>query len=220
MSATAARIAATAALMFLAACGAVETGYGQYRQLLTQNFSAMFGTHRVTLQQAAAIPYASMGWRLNDGPQNIIILATDAAQEQLWTSRARIVIQTQDGRIKRTFGLPRNMGALTPRSDRKLNAPATALQGPYTGQFLSDFPDMDAYSVPITCRAQAKGRRAVTILGRSISTVRVEEQCTCPSLRWTFKNIYWIDSQTGFVWRSRQTIHPLGDTLETEMFRV
>ena len=29
----------------------------------------------------------------------------------------------------------------------------------------------------------------------------------------------WIDPQTGFVWRSRQTIHPRGDTLETEIFR-
>ncbi len=51
-----------------------------------------------------ALPYASMGWRLNGGPQNIIVLASDSGQEQMWTSAARIVIVTKDGRIKRTGG--------------------------------------------------------------------------------------------------------------------
>ena len=67
--------------------------------------AASFGNGRVTRDQAAAIPYASMGYRLDDGIRALLVLATDANGEQLWTSAAHVVIVTRDGRIVRTVGL-------------------------------------------------------------------------------------------------------------------
>ena len=217
---TPSRVLGGGALLFLAACSSSgSSDYAQYWEMMQQSFSGTFGKSSITLQQAAGIPYASMGWRLNGGPQNIIVLASDNGQEQMWTSAARIVIVTKDGRIKRTVGLAHDMAALVARSNEGFQSPAVTAKTPYPQQYTADFPDAGVYGAQIVCRAAPKGARAITILGQRITTVRIEENCSSSSLRWSFTNVYWTDPKTGFVWRSRQNIHPAGDTLETEIFR-
>ena len=73
--------------------------------------------------------------------------------------------------------------------------------------------------MPITCRLSAKGQETIAILGQNIATTRVDEDCISSSPRWRFRNSYWLDTASKFVWRSLQHIHPKGDTLEIEIFR-
>lgn len=214
------RLLGSGALLLLAACSSSgQSDYSQYWEMMKQSVSGTFGKSSITLQQAANIPYASMGWRLNGGPQNIIVLASDNGREQMWTSAARIVLVTKDGRIKRTVGLPHDLAALVPRTGDDFQPPSAVAKMAPSQQYTADFPDAGFYGAQIVCRASSKGARAITILGQRIATVRIEEKCNSPALRWSFTNVYWTDSQTGFVWRSRQAIHPAGDTLETEIFR-
>lgn len=207
-------------LLLLAACSSSgPSDYSQYWEMMKQSVSGTFGKSSITLQQAAGIPYASMGWRLNGGPQNIIVLASDNGGEQMWTSAARVVLVTKSGRIKRTVGLSHDIAALEPRNTEDFMSPAAAAKSPHPQQYSADFPDAGFYGAQIKCRATSKGARAITILEQRVATIRIEEACSSPALRWSFTNVYWTDPQTGFVWRSRQTIHPAGDTLETEIFR-
>lgn len=215
-----ARLLGCGALLFLAGCSSSgQSDYSQYWQMMRQSVSGAFGKSSITLQQAASIPYASMGWRLNGGPQNIIVLASDTSGEQMWTSAARIVLVTKDGRIKRTVGLPRNLGALAPRNGENIASPAESAKSPSARVYVADFPDIDVYGATISCQPTVKGARAITILEQKISTTRIEENCSSRPLRWSFTNVYWADPKSGFVWRSRQNIHPHGDVLETEIFR-
>lgn len=213
-------IAGGGALLLLAGCNSSgQSDYSQYWEMMKQSVSGTFGKSSITLQQAGSIPYASMGWRLNGGPQNIIVLASDNGGEQMWTSAARIVLVTKHGRIKRSVGLPHDIAALVPRTNEDFRSPSISAQTPYTQQYTADFPDAGIYGAQIVCKSASKGARAITILEQRIATIRIEEQCRSASLRWSFTNVYWADPKTGFVWRSRQTIHPAGDTLETEIFR-
>ncbi len=215
-----ARLLGGVALLVLAGCSSSgQSDYSQYWQMMKQSVSGTFGKSSITLQQAASIPYASMGWRLNGGPQNIIVLASDNGGERMWTSASRIVIATKNGRIRRTVGLPHDIAALVARTNDDLISPAVAAKSPAPQQYSADFPDAGFYNAQIVCKATSKGARAITILEQRIATVRIEESCSSSALRWSFTNIYWTDPQTGFVLRSRQTIHPAGDTLETEIFR-
>lgn len=208
------------ALLVVAGCSSSgATNYTQYWEVLRQSASATFGRSSITLEQAGSIPYASMGWRFNGGAQSIIVLASDTAREQMWTSASRIVLVTQDGRVKKTVGLPRNLGGLVAEKNSGLLAPAEAVRLGHAVQYAVDFPDMGVYAAPVRCNALNKGLRSITILGQKIVTRRVEENCTSAPLKWTFTNIYWIAPLTGLVWRSRQTLHPRGDTLEMEIFR-
>ncbi len=211
---------ALAVSLLLAGCSAdSNSDYAQFWQILRSGAAASFGNQSVTRKQAADIPYASMGWRLDGSNQSIIILATDNNGEQLWTSAARIVIVTHAGRVVRTVGLGHDLGGARPRGSGALAPPAAALKQPFTSTRLVDYPDTGHYGVELVCRARAVGRQTIAILGRNIATTRIEEDCTSKTLRWRFTDSYWVDPQDGTVWRTRQHIHPRLGVLETELFR-
>src|SRR5262249_25938448 len=141
--------AASAALALAAAgCSSANSGntnYSQFYQMMRQSVSASFGNVRVTRDQAAAIPYASMGYALDGGNQIMLVLATDNGGEMLWTSAAHVVIAPRQGRIVRTVGLAHDLSSLTTRNSGALPAPAAAVQAPFTTTRLEDFPELGLY---------------------------------------------------------------------------
>jgi hypothetical protein len=214
------RTVALAALCLLGACSSSGTsGYAQYYQILRDSVTASLGDGRVTKDQAAAIPYASMGYRLNSGNERILVLATDANGEQLWTSAARVVIVIRDGRVTRTVGLEHDIAGMAPKSGEQMPEIAKALKGALTYTRIQDFPSFPAYDVTLTCTLSYKGAQTVSILGRGIATARIDEVCRSANPHWSFTNNYWIDPETGLCWRSRQYIGPQGDRIDTEILR-
>ncbi|HEY0282764.1 MAG TPA: YjbF family lipoprotein [Rhizomicrobium sp.] len=170
---------------------------------------------KVTLEEAAAVPYASMGVRLGNSPQAMIILAGDSDGQRLWTSGAGVAIMTRAGRIVRTAGFPYNLGGYGPGTN------SVDKDGVRSLHWQADFPDLKLYSVPIVCRERPARNETIVILGKDIHTQRVDESCTSEggSLDWSFGNTFWIDPSSGLVWRSIQHIHPQLDSIETEILR-
>lgn len=207
--------------MAVAGCGSAQSGntnYSQFMQIARQSFKASFGKVRITREQAASVPYASMGYMQDGGNESMVILGTDQGGEQLWTSAAKVVIVTRDGRIARTLNLDHDLAGMTARGG-VLPPPSAALQGPFTSTRLQDYPELDMYGVILTCRAQAVARQAIKILGQAIATMRVDESCRARKPEWSFTDSYWVDTDNGRVWRARQHIHPQGGIIETEIFR-
>ena len=106
----------------------------------------MFSNGSVTLEQAAATPYASLGYRIDNGSQGMLVLATDSGGDQIWTASNHVVFQTREGRITRTVGLLQDRSALTPNGGSDLPPPAAALQHSFTSVRMADFPDQGIYS--------------------------------------------------------------------------
>jgi hypothetical protein len=156
-----------------------------------------------------------MGIRLGGSPQNMVILAGDAGGQRLWTSAAKIAITTKDGRIVRTAGFGHDLGGYEPRGN------SLGEDGARTVRWQADFPDLNLYSVPITCRDHLVGDETIIILGKDIHVRRIDESCASADsqLDWSFKNIYWIDPESGLIWRSIQHVHPQLDSIETEILR-
>ena len=140
-------IALLAALVLLSGCDSTGTSdYTLYYRALRQSVAAGFGGNsHVTKDQAAAIPYASIGYRLNDGPEQLLVLATDNGGEQLWTSGAHVVIVTRNGRIVRTVGLAQDVSAVTPQKGQQILGPAEVEGRSLTSVRLEDFPGLPAY---------------------------------------------------------------------------
>jgi hypothetical protein len=212
---------AGATLLLLAGCSSADSGntnYAQFYQLVKQSVSATFGTVRVTRDQAASIPYASMGYSLDGGNQMLLVLATDSGRELLWTGPSHAVIVTRDGRIVRTVGLGHDLAGLT-TPGTAAPAPAAASRGSFTSSRLEDFPELGLYGTLVSCRARLVGRQTIQILDQAITTNRVDEACQSQRPDWSFVDSYWVDPDNGLVWRSRQHIHPKGAEIETEVFR-
>jgi hypothetical protein len=215
-------LAAGALALLTAACSSGSSGntnYAQFYQLMRESLSASFGKIRVTRDQAAAVSYASMGYSLDGGNQAMLILATDNGGELLWTSSAHVVIVTRQGRIVRTLGLDHDLAGLTTRNNTPPAPLTAALQAPFTSTRLQDFPELGLYGIQVSCRAYSVGRQNIKILGQSVSTLRVDESCRSSRPDWSFTDNFWLDSESGLVWRSRQHVHPNGAAVETEIFR-
>jgi len=210
-------------MAFLAAScsssGSGNTNYTQFYQLVRQSLSASMGKVRVTRDQAAAISYASMGYSLDNGNQAMLILATDSGGELLWTSCAHVVIVTREGRIVRTLGLDHDLAGLTARNNAPAPPLSAAIQAPFSSTRLEDFPELGLYGVQVSCRAHMAGRQGIKILGQAVGTVRVDEICHSNQPDWSFTDNFWVDGDSGLVWRSRQHVHPHGGTVETEILR-
>lgn len=212
------RALAAGLFLLLAGCSSEQsdTGllFGALRNMVTGP-----GPQPVTLQQAAAIPYASMGVRINGGSEILIVMVIDAPHSRLWTAGKAIAVQTDDGRIVRTSGFANNLSGVS----GDLGAPVSPLDAVRrrNGQrtLLYDFADLNAYSVKTACQTATKGQENIQILGKAIPTVRIEESCRADALDWSFVNTYWVGAQSGMVWQSVQHIHPRLGPITTEILR-
>lgn len=195
-----------------------QSGYGEYYKIVRQAWSTQFGGGGITRDQAAAIPYASMGYRIDGGRERIIVLATDVGGEQLWTAADHIVLVTRDGRLWRSVGLAHDLGGTT-LSTGSLPSPAQALEAPFESTRQKDFPDAGLYGVTIRCRAVSHGEERISILGHAMTTIRVDEKCEARTSGWAYTDSFWIDPESGVSWKTIQHVHPAGETIETEIFR-
>jgi hypothetical protein len=205
-----------AAVLLLGGCGGTNIFGGDAGSIYTVVVNMWGGgDKKVTLEEAAAVPYASMGVRLGSSRETMIILAGDSGGQRLWTSAAGIAITTKDGRIVRTAGLAHNLGGYGPGAD------TIGKDGVRSLHWQADFPDLKLYSVSIVCRERPARDETIVILGKDIHTLRIDESCSAEgsSLDWSFDNTYWLDPSNGLVWRSIQHVHPQLDSIETEILR-
>lgn len=205
--------------MALTGCANSNNNYSQYYQLVRQSLAYPFSNGSVSRERAAAVPYASIGYRVNGGQQSLLVLATDTNGELLWTSASHVVLVTRDGRLIRTVGLPQNIASVMPTLSAAMIPPGQVLKSAFTSVRSADFPEEGRYSVPIKCKTVSRGRATISILGKALSTVRADEICESSLLGWSFRDSYWVDAQTGFVWRSIQHLTPKGETVEIEVLR-
>lgn len=197
--------------MLLSGCGGFSVGsditsLGRY-------VAAATSVHRVTLDEAAAVPYASMGFSVDGGPEYLVVQVKGAGNDDLWSSSARHALVTRDGRIIKSAGLAYNLGGLQKVSEKSLQNGAEEIL------WSADFPDLGIYGAVISCQRHAAGEEVIDILGKAIRTQRTDEVCTSVtrSLSWSFKNSFWSSGR--LIWRTSQHIHPHLGVVDTELLR-
>jgi Protein of unknown function (DUF2886). len=204
---------ALAGTALLLCSGCSMTAGSDLKSLYTFVKQSLHNDSSVTYEEAAASPYASIGVRLDGGPQAMLILATDSGYEQLWTSAERIVIVTHSGLVIRTVGIGHDLGSTRLAS--------TGPQYPQTASRWADFPDLGLYGVALTCEKKIAGTEAITILGNTRNALRTDEHCKTvgSAIAWSFTNTYWTDPASGQMQRSFQYFHPRLGPLDIEVFR-
>jgi hypothetical protein len=206
---------AAGCLLLLAACSSERNGEWD---IVYNMFSQSFGGEGpgVTYQQAAAVPFASIGIRVGNSAEGMLVLGTTNRDEQIWSAASHIVLLTRGGRILRTAGLEHN------RSDMRIvrgNISTPPTTGVTETVWEADFADLHLNSVPIVCRATPRGTEPIDNFGTAVPTIRVDEECRSDKLDWSFVNSYWIAPQTGLTWRSVQYISPKLDPLKIRLLR-
>jgi len=171
----------------------------------------------IARDRVAAIPYATMGLQLGATPEVLLILGAQNASELDWYAGEDVFVRTRNGRVVRTVGLPYDLGGLRDVSAVTNNASSGA--SPASAQYLLDFPDLGVFGATAQCASKDMGDTRVQILGSELPARHVVEHCIIQTMRWNFNNEYWTDKVSGFVWRSRQYVHPELPPVNLEVFR-
>jgi hypothetical protein len=202
---------------FLAAACSSDSN-SNWSQIVDAASDRLAGDDGVTLDQAAKVPFASLGVRYGGGPQHMMVLASDTQGTLMWTSAARIVLMTRHGRIERTAGLAKNLSETVLESQDPLQYFLEGRTEEREATRIVDLRDIDKFSVPLSCKLSLRGNASVEILRQNIATRLVEEECENQDLDWSFTNQFWIGAH-GMVWKSVQYIHPGVDPIEIEVLR-
>lgn len=169
----------------------------------------------ITREQAAAIPYASIGVQLGSSAQGLAVLGKGVGDDRYWYSGNSILFVTRAGRVMQTVGLPYDLSHADARSGSGPAAPGTA---PHFVLML-DFRDLGTFNVVANCTDTDEGPATISILSANIETRHHIERCEAPELDWSFENEFWLDARTGYVWQSIQNIHPRSSLLIVTVFR-
>lgn len=168
------------------------------------------GGSKSSVDRAAVttIPFATLGFRYGGSPQAIITLSQSQGTRLYWISRDGLSIVTEHGRIVGTSGFPGNLtGGKTTTQD-----PLALPHGegwPELSLFrILDYKDDYGFGHSMKCTLQQAGPEEITVLGATFTAKKYFESCSVPTLKWSFENTHWMDSRTGFVWRTRQWVSP------------
>jgi len=169
---------------------------------------------KISRERAAAVPYPTMGLSLGSNPEVLFVLGTAMGADQEWFAGESIFLATRQGHVVRTSGLPYDLGGI-----RSLSSNSSAPNPGGQSLSLVDFPDLGVYSAPLLCSSKLMGDENVEILGASIPTRHIVENCEVSAMRWRFENDFWQDPMTGAIWRSSQYIHPKSPPIILEVLR-
>jgi hypothetical protein len=172
----------------------------------------------ITRAQAAAIPHATLGYRIDGGKEHLLVLARDDNGQLIWTAASHVVLTMRQGRIVRTVGLRQDLGTMTPRYEAALPPLLDALKAAAHSTRLADLPAIGVYSMTLECTAISRGPQPIRIIGTRIAAVRVDESCASTNPKWSITDQYWLDPRTRVVWKCLVHPHP-GRTLEFEILR-
>jgi len=203
------------ALLILAACSSGQST--NWSEVFTAAFHSIRSDRPgITLEQAASVPYASVGVRVDGGNEILLALAGKTGTEALWTSASRIVLLTRNGRIVRTAGIEHNLTEARIVEGSR-GAPPTDVSA--SSRWELDFADLNLYSVQVRCTSVVRGPETVKNFTVNIPTIHVDETCRSDQLDWSFVNSYWISPTTGLTWRTIQYVNPKMGPIEVEILR-
>jgi hypothetical protein len=200
-------VGAGVSLPLLAGCSSDEnSASSDVLKMMGQTIDAYTGSDSITRDQAAAVPYASIGVSVGDSGQALLVLAAQFGTTCLWASAAHIAIETQFGRITHTAGLAHNMSQDSFSGGDPLQSGVRSADGAY--EFAIDLPDRNIYQASVRYEMGPARAGEIVVLGAKLNVLHVRESGFCSLLDWRFENEYWADATNGFIWQSQQAIHP------------
>ena len=85
----------------------------------------------------------------------------------------------------------------------------------YYAYYSYDYPEL--YGLKTKVETKNLGKKIISILGEEKEVFLLEEKVVSKEIGWKVKNSYWVDSSSGFVWKSRQYISPKLPVLEIQV---
>lgn len=201
--------------LLLQACTQTQKGLGETVKL------ALLGPDdvQVTDQQVGNLPYASMYLRVNNGQRIFVVLGFDENGQQKWITRDRSIVVTQHGRVVKTLGLTDNLSDITNLSQDPLSNPLELAEGAGWTRILSWTEAGKFRAATATSRFTRLKDQVLLLAGNNVACRVWQEEVELPAEGKSWRNTFWIDTTTGEVRQSQQTLGGDYFPLETTILK-
>ncbi|MEM1385208.1 MAG: YjbF family lipoprotein [Pseudomonadota bacterium] len=200
------------AVLLLAGCS--SEGGGTFERIGTLAADRLFGEDapvppEVTRAQLDQIPFATIAvsFQAESGRAFVVPLA-DNDGYLTYQDQNRRGLVLLGGAVAGTDGLSQDLLGVRHASGDPIAYPTRLADWP--GQIDREYQykirDLQRFSITVTCVYARDVREEIEIVERRYQVVRMLETCTSP--RRQFTNLYWVEPDSGFVWRSRQWLGP------------
>ena len=192
----------------------------------------------LTREMVEEIPYASLRIKIGKGPAGLMILQEKEDEKYSWVSKDSVLIKIQDGRIVRTSNLNNDLvdyyyaedivfeGLVKGNIQLKVTSGNITLRDLIKGnisfkEIINLEKDKYYYStraislanpvvrgLNVQVYTKKEANQVIEILGRKYEVILIKEIVENKKIAWKHENLYWVDPETGFVWKSLQQIAP------------
>lgn len=201
--------------LLLQACTQTQKGLGETVKL------ALLGPDdvQVSNEQIESLPYASMYLRVNNGQQIFVVLGFDENGQQKWITRDQSMVVTQHGRVVKTLGLSDNLLEVNNLQQDPLTAPLSLTEGASWTRTLSWTEAGKFRSATATSRFTRLKDQVLTLGGNNVACRVWQEEVELPAEGKSWTNTFWIDTTSGQVRQSQQTLGGDYFPLETTILK-
>lgn len=157
-------------------------------------------------EKIASIPYASAYLTVGDLPRAFVVLAYAEQQQLKWISADRNLFVMQQGRWVKTIGLAVNLSHIESSEPDPLVDPLH-IDGA-TWRWRAVWDQDYTSGRELISRFKTLGLQLIEVGPTKRSLLAVEEAVSEAQGRFSYRNHYWLDPNTGAVIKSRQQLGP------------
>ncbi|MGY8993373.1 MAG: YjbF family lipoprotein [Rhodospirillales bacterium] len=182
---------------------------------------AVFGQPDFPMTRAYvdSLPYASIRAKLGRSGKVLMILGRYDGNDLHWISADNSVITTRHGRIVKTLGLKYDLNETRFPDADPIASGAQDLEHVTSYARLVDFANEKRYGVLVVSTFNLVGSERIEILDQAHDTLLFREKVRVDQLDWTYENLFWLDTKTGYVWRSIQYFSPELPPIEMDILK-
>jgi hypothetical protein len=181
------------------------------------------GGYPLSPEQIHDLPYATLGVRREEGERAVMVLVSIDGANLEWVSADGVTMVTSHGWMVQTHGMPRDLVStrwLSPSAGDPLGDFIKTGVLPARGVYREvDINRSNERSLAVESSFVLRGEETIEILGKKHLTQRIDETAVVQDWRWEARNSFWVDPQTGRVWRSTQQYCPEIAPLTLELLK-
>lgn len=165
------------------------------------------------------IPFATIALAFGGGPRTFLVPVADNGGYLTYLDAGNRGLAMFGGAVSGTKALGRDIAAVRHQPDDPVAYPTALANWPRQVYRDYQFAPRDGaeYSITLSCAFERLASETVEIVEIDFDVVRISEVCT--NARRQVTNTYWVEEESGFIWKSRQWLGPYIDQATIEIIR-
>ncbi|QWT20721.1 YjbF family lipoprotein [Bacillus sp. NP157] len=140
--------------------------------------------------------------------KGLLILGNVDGTREAWYGPHETAVFLEHGRIAKTANLDGDLVASRIVGMDPFAAGLNHVTDAVEYDSVDDWSPGYRFGVPVHGRLTRGALETVTILERPKTLLRIDERRDSAAAGWSVENHYWVDPDTGFIWKSQQTLAP------------